>query len=105
MKVIFNRHIPFKGFRAISLFGVLFARQDAAITPVCINHERIHTEQMKELLYVLFYLLYLSEWLVKLFKYGKASYRNISFEREAYANQYDALYVQSRRRFAFLKYL
>ena len=48
MKIIYNKIIPFKGFLAINLFGFLFARKK--LTEVNINHEKIHTEQMKELL-------------------------------------------------------
>ena len=29
MKIIYNNIIPFKGFKCINLFGVLFARKDA----------------------------------------------------------------------------
>ena len=48
-----------------------------------INHESIHWEQQFEMLIVFFYLWYLIEWIVKLFKYGKQAYVNVSFEREA----------------------
>ena len=70
-----------------------------------INHESIHTKQMKEMLYIPFYLWYGVEWLVKLFKYGKDSYYNISFEREAYANQYDLKYLSNRKPYSWWKYL
>lgn len=43
MKIIRNRFIPFKGFKAINLFGVLFVRKEAALTRAVINHEEIHT--------------------------------------------------------------
>jgi len=105
MKIIYNSIIPFKGFSAINLFGIIFVRKGKHITDITISHERIHTEQMKELGYIFFYLFYLLEWILKLFKYGLNSYRNISFEREAYANQEELLYLRSRKRFAFLKYL
>ena len=29
MKIIYNNIIPFKGFKAMNLFGVLFVRKDA----------------------------------------------------------------------------
>lgn len=89
MKVIYNNIIPFRGFTAINLFGFIFARKECEpLSKRTLNHEAIHTAQMKELLYVGFYLWYVIEWLVKLFIYGKQAYRNISFEREAYT--YDA---------------
>lgn len=105
MKIIYNKLIPFKGFSAINLFGVLFAREGVHITCTTISHERIHTEQMKELGYIFFYLLYLLEWLVKLPFYGKKSYRNISFEREAYANEEELFYMRNRKKYSFLNYL
>jgi len=106
MKIIYNRLIPFKGFAAINLFGVIFVRKGVIVTERIIQHERIHTEQMKELGYLLFYFWYLLEWIIKLFRYGRNSYRNISFEREAYAGQAELFYMRnSRKRYSFLKYL
>lgn len=99
MKIIRNRVIPFKGFNAINLFGVLFARKDARIDNTVINHEKIHTAQMKELGYVFFYLLYILEWIVRLFLPGNA-YRQISFEKEAYDNEHNPDYLCSRPHFA-----
>ena len=100
MKIIYNNIIPFKGFAAINLFGVIFARKECRpLSETTINHESIHTEQMKELLYVGFYLCYLAEWIVRLFMKGSA-YRNISFEKEAYRSQRIPGYVQTRQRFA-----
>lgn len=104
MKIIRNRFIPFKGIAAINLFGVLFVRQEARIDFVTLNHEEIHTAQMKEMYYIFFYLWYLLEWGIRLFMSGNA-YRNISFEREASGNQWDRKYVQSRRPFAWVRYL
>ncbi len=104
MKIIRNKYIPFKGFRAINLFGILFARGGAIINERTIRHESIHTAQMKELWYVFFYLWYVAEWLIRLFMKGNA-YRNISFEREAYTNQDDLSYLKNRERFDFVRYL
>ena len=61
MKIIRNNYIPFKGFRAINLFGILFVRGNAIINERTIRHEAIHTVQMKEMLYVFFYLWYILE--------------------------------------------
>ena len=105
MKIIRNDIIPFKGFAAINLFGVLFIRGDTVITSRLVNYEEIHTAQMKEMLYVFFYLWYVAEWLVKLFIHGRNAYRNISFEREAYSNEGNALYLSGRRRYAWTGYM
>lgn len=104
MKIVRNNIIPFKGFLAINLFGILFVRGDSYISPQVINHEKIHTAQMRELLYIPFYLWYVLEWIIRLFMKGNA-YRNISFEREAYTNEKDSDYLSHRNPFAFLKYL
>lgn len=100
MKIIYNNIIPFKGFSAINLFGVLFAREGCTITPRVINHEKIHTMQMRELGYIGFYVAYFLEWLVRLVVATKTAYRGISFEVEAYENQDNFDYLQSRKRFA-----
>ena len=49
MKVIYNNIIPFPGFKAINLFGVLFVRKGCTMSGSDINHEMIHTAQMKEM--------------------------------------------------------
>lgn len=107
MKVIKNRFIPFPGFLAMNFFGILLVRSEWQITEVGFRHERIHTLQMKEMLYVFFYLWYLTEWLFRLIQYRnlKKAYRNISFEREAYMHQTDLNYESSRKIFSSLKYL
>lgn len=106
MKVIINRFIPFgKKFYAINLCGILFAK--GPCDKLTINHEKIHTRQITELLVVGFYIWYLLEWLVKLIQHRNyfTAYKNISFEREAYANGNDLTYLPRRRRFAFMHYI
>jgi hypothetical protein len=105
MKIICNNIIPFRGFTAINLFGILFVRKNVILTDRVLNHEKIHTIQMRELLYIPFYLWYVFEWLIKLIKYGMESYRNISFEREAYDNDLKFDYVEKRKKFAFMNYI
>lgn len=41
----------------MNLFGIMFVKPDVVLTDEVVNHERIHSRQMRELLYVLFYLL------------------------------------------------
>lgn len=108
MKIIRNNILPPHGFKAINLFGILFVRKNASIDEVTLNHEAIHTAQMKELLYVFFYILYLIDWLIGLVVYGfdtKRAYREICFEKEAYENQEDLGYMEKRNLFNFLKYI
>ena len=59
---------------------------------------------MKEMMYIPFYILYVVEWLIKLFCKGNA-YRNISFEREAYDNQYNLDYIKTRKHYNWIKRL
>jgi hypothetical protein len=103
MRIIRNNIIPFSGYKAMNLFGVLFVRGNARIDDITLNHEKIHTAQIKEMLYVFFYVWYVIEWFIRLPK-GNA-YRNISFEREAYNNEKDLRYLDNRKRFAWIKYL
>ena len=79
MLIVRNNIIPFRGFKAINLFGILFCRKNANIGDVTINHEKIHTKQMIELLFIFFYLWYGIEYIVRLIKYWspKKAYYNI----------------------------
>ena len=104
MKIIRNNIIPFSGYKAMNLFGVLFVRGNAIINERTIRHEAIHTAQMREMLYIFFYLWYVIEWIIRLFMEGNA-YRNISFEREAYNNEDNIIYLESRKKFTWIKYL
>jgi len=108
-KVVFNNIIPFPGFMAMCLFPYIFVRKVAAgrYNVVANNHEHIHAEQQKEMLIVLFLIWYVAEWLCRLVQYRnrKQAYRNISFEREAYANEKDLGYIPNRKRFAWVRYI
>lgn len=100
MTIIYSTLIPLKGFAAINLFGILFVRKGGKVSEEMINHEAIHTAQMKEMLYIFFYLWYIIEWLIRLFMKGNA-YRNISFEKEAYKNESNMDYLKTRKRYAW----
>ena len=85
MKVIKNKIIPFKGYKAIAIYPFIFTKSD--LTDVDLNHELIHGEQQKELLVIFFFIIYLIEWIFK-------KYRDISFEKEAYSNQDNLNYIE-----------
>ena len=93
-----------KRFSAINLLGILFARPGTEIDERLLNHERIHTRQMLEMLVVGFYFWYIIEWLIRLTMKGNA-YRNISFEREAYANEHNLQYLTERKHYSWIKYI
>ena len=41
--VIRNNIIPFKGYKLINIFGLIFVRKNATIRDSDLNHEAIHT--------------------------------------------------------------
>lgn len=106
MKIIYNNIIPFPGYKCINLFGVLFVRKRANMNNFDFNHEKIHTAQMKELWYIGFYLLYITEFIIGLLHYWnwKKAYRNISFEKEAYDNEEHLSYLTLREPYAWKEY-
>ena len=105
MKIVQNKLIPPKGFKAITLFGIVFARKELNETSK--NHEAIHIRQGNEMLWILFYLWYGIEWIVRLiqFRDKMLAYYNISFEREAYANEHNLNYLKERKFYYFLHYI
>lgn len=107
MIIVRNSIIPFPGFKAINIFGILFCRKNANISEKDINHESIHTKQMVEMLFIPYYIWYGIEYLVRLIKYrtNHSAYKKISFEQEAYAFQYDLGYLKHRKHYAWFKYL
>ena len=108
MKVIYNKILPFKGFVAMNLFGVLFARKEyQPLGKYTLNHEAIHSKQIFELLIIGFYLIYFIEYILRAIQHGNlhTAYRNISFEREAYQNEKSKTYLQKRKHFAWIKYM
>lgn len=101
MKLIYNNLIPFKGYVAINLFGVIFARKEyEPLGNGTLQHEAIHSAQQKELLWVGFYLLYLLEWIYRLIFHRDSAYRGISFEQEAYKNSWRKDYLKYRKPYA-----
>ncbi len=112
MKVVFNKFLPFKGFMAMQFCGIVFVRKeyealkDTEEFKTMLNHEAIHLEQQKELGFILFYLMYLVEWLDLLIFLGKDyAYDNISFEREAYLNEHNEDYIKTRKHYSFMNYM
>jgi hypothetical protein len=71
------------------------------------NHERIHLRQQAELLVLPFYVFYLAHYFLNLARLGQhdQAYRQICFEREAYAHDADLGYLAKRKTWAFLGHL
>ena len=84
MKIIKNKFIPFKGYKLMNFFGIIFQRNDAVVTMTEYNHEKIHLKQMQEMLWIGFYLWYAIEYLCIMLscKWNKQSdrYHDVSFE-------------------------
>lgn len=74
---------------------------------VFMNHEKIHLQQQIEMLVIPFYLWYGIAFLLRWWRYRNwdKAYMNISFEREAYANEKDLHYLQSRSFWKFWNYI
>ena len=64
MKVVQNKFIPFKGYKYINLFGIIFTRDKSKISDIEYNHEKIHLKQMQEMLWIPFYLQYIIEYTI-----------------------------------------
>ena len=107
MKIIENSIIPFRGYKAVNIFGVLFVRKGVKIDRVTLIHEQIHTAQMDEMMYIFFYIWYCVEFIYRLIKLKNwhDAYRAISFEREACIFQENGAYLKSRQPFAWRKFL
>lgn len=107
MIVIVSKYLMPKRFRAIALFPFVVVR-DIFETDnlVLINHEKIHLKQQLELLIVPFYVLYFTDYLIKIiiFRDKDKAYKNILFEREAYLNEENLDYLQSRPFWNWMRY-
>lgn len=106
MIIVKNKIIPFGSYTTINLFGILFTKSDY-LNPTTINHERIHTKQMLELLIVGYYLWYIIEYIIVRFCHKKQNdaYHDISFEEEAHNNDNNLHYLDNRKHFAWWKYV
>ena len=108
MFVIVSRYLIPKGFRGITLFPfIVVSEYDLKQNSVIINHEKIHIQQQIELLILPFFLWYGVEFLIKwiVYKDKNLAYRNMSFEKEAYANEIELTYLKQRHFWSFLKFI
>ncbi|ARV15195.1 hypothetical protein [Polaribacter sp. SA4-12] len=105
--IFISKHIVPNGFVGITLFPFIILKKEALKqNQILINHEKIHLRQQRELLVLLFYIIYGFEWIIKFFIYknGYLTYKNLSFEREAYQNEYNLSYFKTRKTWDFIKY-
>ena len=107
MIVVF-KHFFYRNYVGLSLWPFIILKEDGLKKDtVLINHERIHLRQQRELFIIPFYLWYLAEWILRTLLYldSYRAYQNISFEREAYANEKNPEYLSNRKAFGFLDYM
>ncbi|WP_225036838.1 hypothetical protein [Winogradskyella sp. SM1960] len=105
--ILISKYIVPKGYIGITLFPFVFLKsKDLKGDKVLLNHEKIHLRQQLELLIIPFYVVYMFEFLMRLIQYRNwhIAYKNVSFEREAYANEKDFEYLGSRPFFKFRTY-
>lgn len=107
MFIVVIKYLIPKGFRGLTIFPFVFLKHNLDTqNEVLLNHEKIHIRQQLELLLFPFLAWYFIEYAVRLLQYKNANlaYRNISFEREAYANEHHLDYLKNRPFFSFLNY-
>lgn len=110
MKIVQNKIIPFPGYLAINICGVVFTRDKKKFlkNPAYKRHEYTHTLQWKELWYVGFLPVYCYYYLKNRiwFKMNhRTAYRHIPLEAEAYNTQNTEWYNEHREKFAWRYYL
>ena len=90
---------------AITLGPIVISRHE--MSEVTKRHETIHYQQYLELAFIGFIILYLGCWSFNLIKgqKGDEAYMNIPFEREAYANHDNPVYLLNRKRYAWIRYI
>jgi hypothetical protein len=108
MFLIVAKYLIPKGYRGLAVFPFVFVKYPLdKDNSIFVNHEKIHLRQQLELLILPFFIWYLLEYCLRLFQYKNANlaYRNISFEREAYANESNLEYLKTRSFLQFLQFL
>jgi len=107
MILIFKHIIP-SNYCGLTIYPFIFLRDKQLILDkILINHEKIHLKQQVELLWFFFFIWYSVEYLIRFlqFRNHQKAYKNISFEKEAYNNEYNLDYLNTRKPFSFLKFL
>lgn len=108
MLLVVNKYLLRNRFVGITFWPFIVMKHKGLKTdPVFINHERIHLRQQLEMLILPFFVWYGFEYLARLIQYKNwyVAYRNISFEREAYANEEDLTYLKGKKLWSFMRFL
>ncbi|MDR7212497.1 hypothetical protein [Flavobacterium piscis] len=108
MFLIVAKYLIPKGYRGMAVFPFVLMKYDFdKVNKTFVNHEKIHLRQQIEMLIFPFFIWYFSEYVIRLIQYKNTAiaYRNISFEREAYAKETDFNYLKKRPFYQFLNYI
>ncbi len=107
MIILINRFFLRKKFTGMTLWPFVILRNKKLKDDIILmNHEKIHLRQQLELLVIPFFLFYGIEFVIRLIQYRNRynAYKNISFEREAYANEENLQYLNQRSFWKFINY-
>lgn len=133
MKKVYNKIIPMKGFKALTVWPFIFIHSSYAdrFNDIDTNHEEIHGNQQMEVLAIsvmivtiltlclgislwiyllcpfIYFLWYTIEWLIRwgVYEDRDKAYESICFEQEAYQHEADFNYCVVRKHFAWLSYI
>lgn len=95
-------------FPAMCIWPFVMIRPDSQMNlQEIIIHERIHARQQLEMAWILFFVWYIIEFLIRLIIYRDRmrAYKSLSHEREAYINDSNPEYYKTRKPYAWMKYL
>lgn len=109
-KIIYSKHLPIgREMNAMAVWPFIIVKMSRAkyFTARVERHERIHLAQQKELFLIGFFILYVLFFLIKQVACRKwmEAYKRNPFEREAYAKEKDAAYLESRKHYSWTSYL
>ncbi|QNL47712.1 hypothetical protein H8S90_12835 [Olivibacter sp. SDN3] len=96
--------------QAMALWPVVLANKsikNKQLSDRILLHEKIHHRQQIEMLVLPFYIWYVMEWLFKwaIYKKRHQAYKALSFEREAYSNDSQPNYLETRKTWNFIRFL
>ncbi|MCB0473765.1 MAG: hypothetical protein KDC69_11785 [Flavobacteriaceae bacterium] len=106
--ILISKYLIPKNYTGLAVYPFIFLKNKSLTeNDVLINHERIHLRQQLELLWVFFFIWYVTEFIFHLLikRNWKLAYHSICFEKEAYQNEENPDYLRTRKNWTFLKYL
>lgn len=86
-------------------FGVFYKYRTSILNNIILNQCEIQYQQQRELFVVFYLLLFLIEYLVRLFINGEDAFSHVSFIREKNTHRNSAYYYKNRKQYSFMKYL